>query len=50
MKLVHTAEFDLGVVRGNEVIDVTSLFGDISYRSSLDRVPKLIGACHGAQG
>jgi 2-keto-4-pentenoate hydratase/2-oxohepta-3-ene-1,7-dioic acid hydratase in catechol pathway len=44
MKIVHTLEFDLGVVRGDEVIDVTSLFDGIPYRSSLDRVPKLIGA------
>lgn len=44
MKLVHTLEFDLGVLRGEEVIDITSLFDDIRYRSSLDRVPKLLGA------
>ncbi|MEZ4523122.1 MAG: fumarylacetoacetate hydrolase family protein [Thermomicrobiales bacterium] len=44
MKLVHTAEFDLGVVRDNDVVDITSIFDDIRYRSSLDRVPKLLGA------
>ncbi len=44
MKLVHTLEFDLGVLRGDEVIDITPMFDDIRYRSSLDRVPKLLGA------
>ncbi|MFW6075310.1 MAG: fumarylacetoacetate hydrolase family protein [Chloroflexota bacterium] len=44
MRLVHTTEYDLAVVRGDDVIDITPLFDDIPYRSSIDRVPKLIGA------
>lgn len=44
MKLVHTRDIDLGVIRGDEVIDITPLFAEIKYRDSIDRVPKLIGA------
>ena len=44
MKLVHTAEIDLGVLRGDQVIDVTPIIGGDPYRSSIDRVPKLLGA------
>ena len=44
MKLVHTREIDLGVLRGDQVIDVAPIIGGDPFRSSIDRVPKLIGA------
>ena len=44
MKLVHTLEFDLGVMRSDGVVDVSSVFNDIPYRASADRVPRMLGA------
>lgn len=44
MRLVHTQEFDLGVVKDGDVVDITPLFEEIPYRDAYDRVPKLIEA------
>lgn len=44
MKLVHTAEFGIGVQRTDGVVDVSSVLADIPYRSAADRMPRIIGA------
>ncbi|MBA2454913.1 MAG: fumarylacetoacetate hydrolase family protein [Chloroflexia bacterium] len=46
MKLVHTAEFGIGVLRDDGVVDVSAIFEDIPYRSAVDRMPRILGAFH----
>lgn len=43
MKIVHTAEFNVGVLRDDGVVDVSSVFEDIPYRSAVDLMPKVMG-------
>lgn len=43
MKLVHTAEFGIGVLRDDGVVDVSAIFEDIPYRSAIDRMPRILG-------
>ncbi len=42
MKLVHTAEFGIGVQREDGVVDVSAVFEDIPYRSGADRMPRVL--------
>jgi 2-keto-4-pentenoate hydratase/2-oxohepta-3-ene-1,7-dioic acid hydratase in catechol pathway len=43
MRVVHTAEFGIGVEREDGIVDVSSLFEDIPYRSEIDRMPRILG-------
>lgn len=43
MRIAHTMEYDLAAIQGDNVFDITGLCGDFAYRSSIDRVPKLLG-------
>jgi 2-keto-4-pentenoate hydratase/2-oxohepta-3-ene-1,7-dioic acid hydratase in catechol pathway len=43
MRIVHTAEFGIGVEREDGIVDVSSLFDDIPYRSEVDRMPRILG-------
>lgn len=42
MKLVHTAEFGIGVMRDDGIVDVSSVFEDIPYRTAADRMPRVL--------
>ena len=46
MKLVLTRDDRLGILSGSGMIDVTSLFADIPYRTSVDRMPRVMAALH----
>lgn len=46
MKLVHTAEFGIGVMRDDGIVDVSSVFEDIPYRTGADRMPRVLGVLH----
>lgn len=46
MKLVHTAEFSIGVQRDDGVVDVSAIFEDIPYRTEIDRMPRILGVFH----
>ena len=43
MRIVHTAEFGIGVQREDGIVDVSSIFEDIPYRSANDRLPRILG-------
>lgn len=43
MRLVHTAEFGIGVQRPDGIVDVSAVFEDIPYRSPIDRMPRVLG-------
>jgi 2-keto-4-pentenoate hydratase/2-oxohepta-3-ene-1,7-dioic acid hydratase in catechol pathway len=43
MKIVHTAEFGIGVLRDDGVVDVSAIFEDIPYRTQYDRIPRILG-------
>lgn len=43
MRIVHTAEFGIGVQREDGIVDVSSIFEDIPYRSAIDRIPRILG-------
>ena len=43
MRIVHTAEFGIGVEREDGIVDVSSLFEDIPYRTGIDRMPRILG-------
>jgi 2-keto-4-pentenoate hydratase/2-oxohepta-3-ene-1,7-dioic acid hydratase in catechol pathway len=46
MKLVLTTESRIGVLRGDDVVDVTGVFSDIRYRSPIDLMPRVLAALH----
>ena len=43
MRIVNTAEFGIGIQREDGVVDVSSIFEDIPYRTEIDRVPRILG-------
>jgi 2-keto-4-pentenoate hydratase/2-oxohepta-3-ene-1,7-dioic acid hydratase in catechol pathway len=44
MKLVLTQDDRLGAQRNGEMVDVSSVFADIRYRTAADRMPRVLGA------
>lgn len=43
MRIVHTAEFQVGVLRADGVVDVSAVFEDIPFRSDIDLMPRVMG-------
>lgn len=44
MKIVLTADDRIGALKGDGMVDVTTVFDDIPYRSAYDRMPRVMGA------
>jgi 2-keto-4-pentenoate hydratase/2-oxohepta-3-ene-1,7-dioic acid hydratase in catechol pathway len=44
MKLVLTRDDRIGVQRNGDMVDVSSVFADIPYRTAADRMPRVLGA------
>jgi 2-keto-4-pentenoate hydratase/2-oxohepta-3-ene-1,7-dioic acid hydratase in catechol pathway len=50
MRLVLTADNRIGVQRDGGVVDVSSAFDDIRYRTSADRMPRVLAVLHERRG
>lgn len=50
MRIVLTKDDRIGVLTEGGVVDVTSVFEDIPYRTAADRMPKVIGALADRRG
>lgn len=50
MRIVHTAEFSVGVLRADGVVDVSAVFEDIPYRSDVDLMPRVLGLLQERRG
>lgn len=50
MRLVLTRDDRIGVVQGDNAVDVSSVFSDIRYRSANDRMPRVLAEFHNRRG